>query len=201
MATETELLERLRAGDGSAFAEAVRLYNGAMLRAARALLGDHDAAEDACQDAWLSAMRGITSFEERSSLRTWLTRIVINEAKMRLRRSGRETSIEVIGTDADPFAGRFADDGHWSIAPLSWRFHGPEDLLSEADLRRCIENTLEKLPANQRMVIEMCDLEGMSPQEVCNALGVGASNLRVLLHRARSRMFGMIEHYSETGKC
>lgn len=197
---EAALLERLRAGEEAAFAELVRSHHPLLLGVARSIIRDAE-AEEVCQDAWIAAYKAIGNFEGRSSLRTWLTRIVINEARMRLRRAGRELSLDALPEGADPFAGRFAEDGHWSRAPLAWRFDGPEELLSEEDLRRCIEKTMGSIPTNQRLVLEMRDIQGMELEEICNSLELGASNVRVLLHRARARLFQMIDIYSETGTC
>jgi RNA polymerase sigma-70 factor (ECF subfamily) len=197
---EADLLERLRARDESAFEELVRHHHALLLGVARSIIRDAE-AEEVCQDAWISAYKAIGRFEGRSSLRTWLTRIVINEARMRLRRGGRELSLDALPEGAEPFEGRFATDGHWSHAPLGWRFDGPEELLSEEDLRRCMEKTMGILPANQRLVLEMRDIQGMELEEICNSLELGASNVRVLLHRARTRLFQMIDTYTETGTC
>ena len=198
--SEQQLLPRLQAGDRAACAELVRRYHGLLLGVARSMLRDGD-AEDACQDAWIAAMKAIGSFEGRSSLRTWLTRIVINEAKMRLRRQGRELSLDAMSEEAHPLEARFLGDGHWGSPPHAWSFSGPEELLSEADLRNCLDHTLTALPTNQRVVLEMRDMHGMELAEICNSLGLSASNVRVLLHRARARVFQMVDHYAETGLC
>jgi RNA polymerase sigma-70 factor (ECF subfamily) len=198
---DEELLSRLRAGDPAAATRIVTQFHPRLLSIARSLLRNTADAEDACQDAWLSAFRSIASFDGRSSLFTWLARIAINAAKMRLRRQGRELSFEDVGDDAEPVDGRFEQDGHWRTPPMAWHYGSPEELLSEQDLRRCLDHTLEDLPDHQRAVLTMRDIQGLEIDEICNNLGIGASNFRVLLHRARTRVFRMIDHYSETGVC
>lgn len=194
-------MARLKKGDRAAYTEAVTYHHPLLLGVARGMLRDASEAEDACQDAWIAAMRGITAFEGRSSLRTWLTRIVINEVKMRLRRGGRELSLDAMGEPDQAFEDRFREDGHWSAPPFAWRFDGPEELLSEEQLRHCFEQTMATLPEGQRTVLEMRDMRGIAFEEICNTLELGASNVRVLLHRARTRLFQMVDHYTETGQC
>ena len=197
---EAALLARLRSGDEAAFAALVRLHHRALLAVARSLLPGGE-AEEVVQEGWLNAYRALPTFEGRSALRTWLTRIVINQAQMRLRRAGRELSLETFATEADPYADRFADDGHWQSGPVEWGYHSPEALLEERDLADCLQRQLDNLSANQRLVVELRDLQGLEIDAICNALALTASNVRVLLHRARAILFRHIEHYRETGEC
>ncbi len=197
---ETALLVRLRSGEEAAFAELVRNHHRALLAVAGSLLSGGE-AEEVVQEAWINAHRALPAFEGRAALRTWLTRIVINQARMRLRRVGRELSLEDFATEADPFADRFASDGHWQSPPQDWGYHSPEALLEERDLADCLQRQLDNLSANQRLVIELRDLQGQAIEEICNSLALTASNVRVLLHRARATLFRHIEHYRETGEC
>ncbi len=197
---EAALLVRLRKGDESAFALLVRDHHRALLAIARSMLTGGE-AEEVVQEAWLNAYRALPTFEGRAALRTWLTRIVINQAKMRLRRVGRELSLEDLATDTDPYADRFAADGHWQSAPIEWGYNSPEALLEERDLADCLQRQLNNLATNQRLAVELRDLQGVAIDEICNTLALTASNVRVLLHRARATLFRHIEHYRETGEC
>jgi RNA polymerase sigma-70 factor (ECF subfamily) len=194
------LLPRLRSGDAESFSQLVVRYHGSLLSVARSLLRDGE-AEEAVQEAWVAAYRHIGRFEGRSSVRTWLTRIVINEAKMRLRRNGREIILDLASADADPLAERFDDTGHWAPGPQEWTAQSPEALLEERDLLDCLQRTMGKLPTNQRLVLELRDLQGEELDTICNMLEISASNVRVLLHRARAQLFGTVDHYQETGEC
>jgi RNA polymerase sigma-70 factor (ECF subfamily) len=194
------LLPRLRTGDEDCFRRLVERYHGSLLGVARALLRDGE-AEEAVQETWVSAYRHIARFEGRSSLRTWLTRIVVNEAKMRLRKAGREIILDLTAAEPDLLAHRFDDSGHWALPPQLWDAQSPEQLLEERDLLDCLRQTLERMPANQRLVVELRDLQGEELDVICNMLNITASNVRVLLHRARTRLFGTVDHYQETGEC
>lgn len=194
-----EFIERLRQGDRVAFGQVVKTHHNILLATARTLLSAAD-AEEAVQDAWIAAYRAIAKFEGRSLLRTWLTRIVINQARMMLRKGGREIQFNPIDERA-PLDHRFRDDGHWDHPPQHWDLNGPDALLTRDELRHCMEKTLGKMPDNQRLVLELRDLQGMDFDDICNMLDVSASNVRVLLHRARARLFELVDHFQETGEC
>lgn len=194
-----EFIARLQQGDKRAFSQLVQAHHTRLIATACSLLNQAD-AEEAVQEAWISAHRAITKFEGRSQLRTWLTRIVINHAKMRLRKQGREIQLDTTDT-ADALAPRFDDDGHWSQPPLQWDLGGPDALLTRDELRHCMQKNLEKMPENQRLVLELKDLQGMPFDDICNMLDISASNVRVLLHRARARLFQLVDRFQETGEC
>ncbi|MEL0027435.1 MAG: sigma-70 family RNA polymerase sigma factor [Perlucidibaca sp.] len=197
--SETALLAALCAGDRDAYREAMRRHGGAMLAAARSIAPRH--AEDAVQEAWLSACTAIKRFEGRSGLRTWLVRITINQAYNHLRRQQREVSLEGLEQRHDPLAGAFTADGAW-LAPFQhWTDDSPDALLQAHVLQECLDHHLADLPEGQRMALTLKDIEGLSPQEICNTLAITPSNFRVLLHRARMRVFTMVSHYEETGEC
>jgi len=134
-ASTEALLAAIRQDKDAVFTQLVKQLHTRMFSLARSLLSKHE-AEDAVQDAWISAYRGIDNFEGRSSLHTWLSRIVINEARMRLRKSGREINLDVVNSEPDALAARFRKDGHWSEPPLKWEAGTPEELLQEQTRRR-----------------------------------------------------------------
>lgn len=197
-----EDLARLRAGDRAAFSELVHRHHRALIALVRPIVGQSD-AEEVVQMAWVKAYLAIADFEGRSGVRTWLGRIAINEARMWLRKHRRELLLDDVQAlvDEDPLAGRFGENGRWARPPSRWRSDSPEALLMGEQLADCLEELLEAMPPRQRAVFEMRDITALSFEEVCNELGVSASNARVLLHRARLRVFALVDHYEETGEC
>jgi RNA polymerase sigma-70 factor (ECF subfamily) len=199
---ESTLILRLLAAEQAAFNELVQTYHLPMKRVAAAIVG-HGEAEEAVQDAWMAVIRHLPGFRGDASLKTWLFTIVGNEAKSRLRKTRREVSLDGIGDDGSLqlFSDRFDATGHWLPAPALWDHDSPEGLLSFEDFCRCLDKVLERLPDNQRAALALCDMDGLPLEEICNILGVSASNVRVLIHRARLKVHGMVEHYEETGTC
>lgn len=195
-----EIIRALRRDKDAVFARLVAAYHAGMVAAARSIVGP-DECEEAVQDAWIAAYRGIDDFEGRSSVRTWLTRIVINQCLGRLRKAGREFNVAPPAGDFQAYADRLNADGAWSDPPREWECHSPEDLLQEQNLLDCLDKHLEILPPNQRLALEMRDIQGLELSAISNILEVTASNVRVLLHRARTQMFNMVDHYQETGEC
>lgn len=200
-ADDNELLSRLLAGDQQAFRTLVATYQGAIRAVAIAILGSAH-ADEVVQDAWLAAVRNLDGFQGRSSLKTWLLTITANTAKSRLRKVRRDVSLDELpaphGSIDDS---RFAADGHWSPAPLAWHEDSPEALLAEDELRQCLEKTLLSLSELQRSVLLLRERQGLELEEICNLLEVSLSNARVLLHRARLKVFATVEHFEETGEC
>ncbi|WP_337058082.1 RNA polymerase sigma factor [Pseudomonas sp. USHLN015] len=198
---DDELLPRLRAGQQQAFRELIDTYQGAMRAVAFAIVGGRH-AEEVVQDAWLAVVRSLDSFQQRSSLKTWLLTIVANTARTRLKQSRREVLLDDLpaphGTLDDT---RFAADGHWLVAPSAWHEDSPEALLAEEELRQCLEKTLLSLSDLQRSVLLLRERQGLELQEICNLLEVSLSNVRVLLHRGRLKLFATLEHFEETGQC
>jgi RNA polymerase sigma-70 factor, ECF subfamily len=195
---DSELVEALRAGDRRAYEELVDRYAPALLRVASLFTPSRAIAEEVVQDTWVGVLRGIDSFQGRSSLKTWLFRILTNTAKTRGARERRTlpfsalAGAEVDGADQVVDADRFdPDDGHWSRPPGSW----PEDRLLAAETREVIRAAIDGLPPAQRAVISLRDVEGWSSDEVCDALGLTEVNQRVLLHRARSKVRAVLEDY------
>jgi RNA polymerase sigma-70 factor (ECF subfamily) len=200
---DAELLRALRAGDERAFAELVGKYGPSMLRIAMLYVSSRAVAEEVVQETWLAVLTGLERFEGRSTLKTWLFRILTNKAKTRGQREGRTVPFSALAADGDEdqtavdvdrFLGpdsRHA--GHWAAPPRAV----PEERLLAAEARERIEAAIAALPDNQRTVITLRDLEGLSAEEACNVLGVSETNERVLLHRARSKVRAAFEQYLE----
>ena len=194
------LVEGLRAGDEAAFAAVMRMYGRGMLRVAEMYVSSRAVAEDVVQEAWVGVLRGIGRFEGRSSLKTWLYRIVANTAKTRGVRESRSVPFSSLGddgdegtVDADRFLGsgdRFP--GHWAVPPQAW---APEGRLLADETLEVVERAIDKLPPAQRAVITMRDVQGFTSEEVCNALDLTETNQRVLLHRARAKVRSALEEY------
>lgn len=197
--TEEEILERLLAGDEAVFSKIFSQYYGSMQAVAYAIAGPI-IADEVVQEAWVSAIKALPKFEGRSSLKSWLIRIVANEAKTRRRKENRSVSLEAIQDTwaTDP---RFAENSHWKNPSAQWHGDTPEALLSADELRDCIEKNMAKLPENQLAALRLRDSGGLSMDELCNILEVSSSNVRVLLHRARDKMLTVIDHFQITGEC
>lgn len=196
---ERELVAKLRAGDEAAFRELIAMYHPMLVRVARAYVPTQTAAEEVAADTWLAVLEGIDRFQERSSLKTWLFRILTNKAKtrgMRERRSLPFSALESEDSSVDPdrFHGpEHRWPGHWAAPPQGF----PEERLLAAETREVVESAIERLPPAQRAVISLRDVEGWDAEEVCNALTLSETNQRVLLHRARSAVRAALESYLE----
>jgi RNA polymerase sigma-70 factor (ECF subfamily) len=193
---DARLVERLRSRDEEAFAELVRRHNPALLRVARLFVPTAALAEDVVADTWLGVLNGIDRFEGRSSLKTWIFRILTNTAKTRGQREGRSIPFSAFEDDEGRFEPavereRFTGTGHWGVSPRAW----PEERLLRDETRAVIEAAIEQLPPTQRTVISLRDVEGWSAEEVRNALDLSETNQRVLLHRARAKVRRALEQY------
>jgi RNA polymerase sigma-70 factor, ECF subfamily len=199
---DARLVDGLRRKDESAFAELMRMYGAGMLRVARMYVSSRAVAEEVVAEAWLAVLSGIDRFEGRSSLKTWLFRIVANTAKTRGVREARTIPLSALGddegesaVDVDRFFGPDARfPGHWSAPPQSWA-GAPEERLIADETLGVIERAIEELPPLQAAVITMRDVEGFSAEEVRNAFDISETNQRVLLHRARSKVRRALEEY------
>lgn len=199
--TDRALLARLLAGEEKAFRELVATYQGAMRAVAFAIVGSRN-ADEVVQDAWLAVVRNLEGFQGRSSLKTWLLTITANTAKTRLKHNRRELLLDDLpGPHGSIGDARFAEGGHWLLAPHAWHQDSPEALLTEDELRECLEKTLGSLSELQGSVLQLREREGLELNEICNLLQVSLSNVRVLLHRARLKVFATLEHFEETGQC
>jgi RNA polymerase sigma-70 factor (ECF subfamily) len=201
------IVTRLRAHDEAMFAALIDAWSPGMLRAARAYVADEHTAQDVVQEAWLGVLRGIDAFQQRSSLRTWTYRILVNRAKTRGVRDARTVPVSSLSpTDADyrptvdPARFRGPDDpypGHWRSQPPAWP--SPEDDTLAAETRRHLAAALAALPARQRVVVALRDVEGYTSDEVCDLLELSAANQRVLLHRGRAALRAALETYLTKG--
>lgn len=192
---DAELARRVRAGDRPAFAALVARHGGALLRFALTFVRSRAAAEEVVQDTWMAVLEGLPRFEGRSSLRTWMFRIVANRARTRVERDGRSVPFSALGADEGgppevPAVSpdRFDGTGHWREPIEAWTEESPERLALRAETRGVLEAAIAALPEGQRAVIVLRDLEGLDAAETCALLGIGDANQRVLLHRARTRV-------------
>lgn len=201
------ILERLRAGDETAFMMLVEQHQAAMLRIAQMYVSTRAIAEEVVQEAWLGIVKGLARFEGRSSLRTWMYRIVANIAKTRGRAEGRSVPFSSLAgydeTDSGVDPRWFQDaDGR---APGAWRTHPndwsviPEDRLLGNETMRRIGQAISSLPPMQAEVIRLRDVQGWSAEEVRDLLDLSDTNQRVLLHRARSRVRRELDEYLSSG--
>jgi RNA polymerase sigma-70 factor (ECF subfamily) len=193
---EAALVARLQAGDEAAFATLVRRHHRALVRVASAYVPNRAVAEEVVQDTWVGVIRGIDRFEGRSSLQTWLFHIVLNRARSTGAREHRETPTDPSGGTVS--ADRFDAGGHWIDPPAPWT-EDVENRLTAVSMRDRIQAGLDELPANQRAVVTLRDLEGLSSEEACAALGITEANQRVLLHRGRARLRALLEDEMKEG--
>ena len=196
---DRRVIEALRRGDEHAFLALVNKHHAAMLRVASAYVSSRAVAEEVVQEAWLGVLKGLASFEGRSSLRSWIFGILANCARSRGVREARTTPFSSF---ADPEEDELAVDpsrflgsdhprwpGHWAAPPEQW---ADEKVLAKQTVR-FIGEEIEKLPPAQRQVVTLRDVEGWNSAEICAALGISEGNERVLLHRARSRIRAALE--------
>jgi RNA polymerase sigma-70 factor, ECF subfamily len=186
---DRDLLARLRAGDESAFEALVTRHDGTLRRVARTYVRTDAAADDVVQETWLGVVRGLDGFEGRSSLGTWIFSILVNRARTRAVRDARSLPFSSLEEDDRPAVepSAFAADGRWTSAPP--RLDGdPETGLLSAELREHLLRAVDALTGDQRAVITLRDLVGLSAAEVCGLLEIADGNQRVLLHRARARV-------------
>jgi len=208
---DAELVEALRRGDEDAFAQLVDELTGPLTRLALAHVSSRAVADEVVQDTWLGVIRGIDRFEGRSSLRTWIFQILLNNARTRGRREKRtlpfsffrgrdEEGRDEPAVEAERFQSRRGDfPGHWARPPVEWE--SPETRLASDAARTAMLEAISELPPRQREVLTLRDIQGYSAKEACNALGLSETNQRVLLHRARSKVRAALERHfeSETG--
>ncbi len=189
---DAALLARLRAGDEAAYEELVRAYGGRLLAVARRLLRNEDDAGDAVQDAFLSAFRALDGFEGGSRISTWLHRIVVNAALMKLRTKRRKPEQPI-----DDMLPGFLENGHLANPAGTWR-ELPEDLVGQSELRDLVLASIDRLPEGYRNVLLLRDIEELDTEETASAMGISANAVKTRLHRARLALRELLEpHLSE----
>jgi len=207
---DAAVIAALRARDESAFAALVERYTPSLLRLATIYTHDRAAAEEVVQDAWIGLLESVDRFEGRSSLKTWLFRILINCARSRARKDSRTIPFSSAFAPDDFNAGEFAFGqfvpgwvprvgGHWLRPPAAWE-DDPERRALAAETRACIKRIIDTLPAAQREVITLRDIVGCDAAEVCNLLQLSDTNQRVLLHRARGKVRRALEEQLAEGR-
>jgi len=202
-ADDLQLLRGVRDGDEAAFAELVMRHQGQLLRIAQVYVSSRALAEEVVQETWLGVIRGAERFEGRSSVKTWIFRILANIARTRAKKEARSIPFssaagpeEVDEPLLDPSRFQSAQDpapNQWSAPPLAWPT--PEDSLLTGEAREMLLKEIEKLPPAQREVVTLRDVQGWSSKEVCNALEISETNQRVLLHRGRTKLRAALEEY------
>lgn len=204
---EAAVLAALRAGDERAFAALVDRHTPAMVRVALAYVPGRAVAEEVVQEAWIAVMRGLDAFEGRSSLKTWIFRILVNVAMRSGARERRSVPFAALAAAEETGAPSVEPErflpgdhelfpGHWAVTPTRWPT--PEEGLLAGELRALILTAIDALPPAQRTVLALRDIEGWSGEEVSAALELTPGNQRILLHRARSRVRAAIEAYHAT---
>jgi RNA polymerase sigma-70 factor, ECF subfamily len=199
------LVERLRAGDEATFTSLVDQLGASMLRVARMYVGTRAVAEEVVQEAWLGVLQGIHRFEGRSTLRTWIFRILVNIAKTRGKRENRSVPFSTLAGDDldeptwDPSVFRGLGDIHpggWTSMPSDWA-DVPDDRLLGKETLSVLRDAISTLPPLQAEVVRLRDVLGWSSAEVRNALDLSETNQRVLLHRARAKVRRALATYLE----
>jgi RNA polymerase sigma-70 factor (ECF subfamily) len=197
---DLELVDRLLQGDEAAFEALVAQYHGSLLRLARIFVADGEVAEEVVQDTWMAVMHGLSRFERRSSLKTWLFAILTNRARTRAVREKRSVPFSALDTvessgELAVEPGRFTADGMWAMPPTKWGGDNPEARMLREETMAILRNALSDLPSRQRLVVTLRDVEGLDSEEVCNLLQISETNQRVLLHRGRSGLRAVLERH------
>jgi RNA polymerase sigma-70 factor (ECF subfamily) len=178
---DADLVDRLRAGDESAFVALIERYQPRMLRLAEMTVGSRAVAEEVTQDTWLAVVRGVERFEGRSTLKTWLFHILLNRARSA---AGRESRAGRPELQIDE---RFERSGAWSVPPEPWAERADDRVVAERLAAR-VQELLPQLPESQREIVMLRDLEGLSADDVGSLVGLTDGNQRVLLHRGRAQL-------------
>jgi RNA polymerase sigma-70 factor, ECF subfamily len=208
---EAQLIDALKRRDEAVFVQLVRRYQGSLLRLALVYGRSRAVAEEIVQETWLGVLQGLERFEGRSSFKTWLFRILVNRARTRGEREGRTVPFSALSRaglePAEPAVApeRFLGPDHpewplhWAVPPKTWGVAPDEQLLRRETLE-LVERAIAALPPAWREVITLRDVEGLTAEEVCNVLGISQTNQRVLLHRARSRVRGVLERHFDPSR-
>ncbi len=198
---DQRLIDGLRADDERIFEELVDRYHESLIRVARTFVGARSIAEEVAQETWIALIEGIDRFEGRSSLKTWLFRVLVYRSRSRGQRERRTIAMSELGDDDGPLvdperflAGDALWAGHWARPPQRWDGAAERRLIA-AETRAMVEQAIERLPEGQRRVIALRDINGLSADEVCEMLQISEGNQRVLLHRARAKVRATLEEY------
>ncbi len=184
---EQELLAQLRSGQEAAFAQVIRQHGGRLLAVARRLLGNEEDAQDAVQDAFLSAFKALDQFDGRAQFATWLHRIVVNSALQKLRRQQRQETRSI-----DEWLPHYLNDGHQADPAQEWR-PGPATALERQETRRLVREAIDLLPEAYRMVLLLRDLEEVNTEETAQLLGITVGMVKTRLHRARQALRSLLD--------
>jgi len=208
-ADDDVLVAALRSGDEAAFGWLLDCYSVPLLHVARMYVSNPESARDVVQDTWVAVITGVERFEQRSSLKTWVYRILVNLARSKGVKEHRSVPFASLAAelerdepavDPDRFRGiRERWPGHWAHPPVPWD-EEPEDALLGDETLSVVTTAISALAPNQQIVITLRDIEGWDPEEVCNALEISETNQRVLLHRARSRVRRALEVHFEKAR-
>ena len=184
---EAELLAGLRSGDDAAYEHLVRTYGGRLLAVTRRILGDEDDARDAVQEAFLSAFKSIDRFEGGSLVSTWLHRIAVNAALMKIRSRKRRPEDPI-----DELLPKYLDDGHPVTPAVPWRELSDAQLV-RAETREQVRAAIDRLPDGYRTVLVLRDIEELDTAEVAEQLGMTKNAVKTRLHRARQALRGLLD--------
>ncbi|HVP31360.1 MAG TPA: sigma-70 family RNA polymerase sigma factor [Myxococcota bacterium] len=193
LAAERKLLARLRGGEEAAFAELVKRHGGRMLTVAQRMLRHHEDARDAVQEAFLSAFRALDRFEGNARLSTWLHRIVVNAALMKLRTQRRKPEASI-----DELLPTFLEDGHAAEPSTPWR-EGSDETLSRRETRDLVRRSIDRLPESYRTILILRDVEELDTEETASLLGVSVNAAKTRLHRARQALRAILDPHFRAG--
>lgn len=201
---QPEFLARLRAGEDAAYRRLVRRFHAALVGVAAGIIGSRAQAEEVVQDTWIAVHGAIARFEGRSSLASWIYTIVLNRARTRIGKEGRFVGLPAVldgsqGEERAVPAASFHENGHWAEAPRLWDEIDPERVVGGRQLWEHVQEAIEALPAGQKAVLVMRDIEGMPGEEICALLQITPENQRVMLHRARARIRATIDRVTAPG--
>jgi RNA polymerase sigma-70 factor (ECF subfamily) len=190
---DSELLDQMRAGNEKAFTELVARYQSLLVRIAQFYVNSAATAEDVAQETWIAVIRGVEKFEGRSSFKTWLLHILVNRARSTGSREHRSTSWDSAWTEESEFARRFDQRGMWQDPPTPFTDVIEDGIVNEP-IVRSVHAAIGRLPDVQRTVVTLRDVEGLSTTEVATLLDLSEPNVRVILHRGRSRIRSEVEN-------
>ena len=189
---DAALLEQLQSGDATAFETLVRRYQASMTQVARYYVGSTSSAEDVVQETWIAVLKGLESFEGRSSFKTWLFSILTNRARSIGVREHRSVPVDLQGPVPTVAASRFNEGGMWAAPPIPFE-DAIVDGQSDPGLIKIVRSAIAELGEPGKTVVTLRDVEGLSTREVADILDLSEANVRVILHRTRAKIRGTIE--------